>query len=103
MTKLSKDKIQALVNETSDAYSYDRYGEQGWRACVKLLIRRGYTAREIEAILRSKWMRWAGDSSERNHYGHYNSADLATFLDSNKHRGCSQTDVNELVAGTFTE
>lgn len=103
MTK--KEHIQELIEKTSGAYSFDRYGEDGWRACIRLMLRRGYNEREIEAILRSKWMRWAGDGAKKTRYGHHNSADLARFLDTRlygqKDMGPGSDEVNELVAGTF--
>jgi hypothetical protein len=104
MRQPNEAHARALAEKTADAFSYDRYGERGWRACVKLLIRRGYNDREVEAILRSKWMRWAGDGAQTTRYGHHNSVDLARFLDVSMGRHeCTQKDVDELVAGTFTE
>jgi hypothetical protein len=95
--KVSKATIAALVDKTCDAYSFDRFAS--WSACVALLLRRGYSEREAEAILRSKWMRWAGDASDHA-YGHITSADLGRFLDERRNI-CTQDAVNELVVGTF--
>ena len=97
---MTRAQIVELADQTSDAFSFDRYAS--WTGCVQMLARRGYDRREIEAILRSKWMRWAHDNSNKP-YGRSTSVDLARFLDANKHRGCGQGDVNELVAGTFNE
>lgn len=69
--------INRLAAATADAYSFDRY--RNWRACAALLARRGYTYAEAECILRSKWMRWAGDQSAAP-YGRATSADLDRFL-----------------------
>lgn len=88
---------KALAEKTSDAYSYDRYAS--WGACAAILLRRGFSEKEAEAILRSKWTRWAADSSEKP-YGRATSNDLASFLD----RGGfvpGHARVTELVAGTF--
>jgi hypothetical protein len=73
-------EIKAFAEELSDAYSSDRY-RGGFSGCIRMLRKRGYNDREIEAILRSKWTRWAGDSSD-NRYGYCTSGDLARFLDS---------------------
>lgn len=47
--------------QTSDAYSYDRYGNGEWVKCIIFLKEEGYTREEIDWILRHKHMRWAGD------------------------------------------
>jgi hypothetical protein len=73
-----------FAEELSDAYSADRY-KNGFGACIKMLRKRGYDDRQIEAILRSKWTRWAGDGSEHR-YGQCTASDLAKFLDSFKDR-----------------
>jgi hypothetical protein len=91
-------QIDALLDRTRDAYSFDTYGESGWRGAIAMLVRRGYDDRQIEAILRSKWTRWAGDMSNKPH-GRNNGADLARFLDTAK--GTTAKDVDELVIGTF--
>lgn len=59
--KLTKIECEDLALSTNDAYSWDRYGDRYWRKVVDGLNDRGYDAQEIEAILRSKWMRWAID------------------------------------------
>jgi len=48
-----------LAEKTVDAYSADRYAS--WENVAKLLLRHGYSERQAEAIMRSKWARWAGD------------------------------------------
>lgn len=92
-TKLS---VQELNDKLQDAYSTSNYNGN-WSPCIKMLRKRGYDDRQVEAIIRSKWTRWAGDSSDKR-YGHVNSADLARFLDSQKNLAA---EVAELVTGTF--
>jgi len=90
----------AVADATADAFSWDTYGEQAWRACCRMLARRGYNAREIEAIMRSKWTRWAGDHANKS--ARVNSADLARFMDecyADPTRRAAE--VRELVLGTF--
>lgn len=89
MSKLTSTQIDDLVERTKDAYSFDRYSS--WKACVRLLNKRGYSEIEIEAVLRSKWMRWAGDRST-NEYGQVTSGDLARFLDDPQNR-CNVKDI----------
>ena len=71
----------------------------GWSASIRMLRKRGYDDRQIEAIIRSKWTRWAGDCSNKD-YGRVTSADLARFLDDPRNE-CTLEEVNLLVAGTF--
>jgi hypothetical protein len=89
----SQNDVDHLAEITSDAYSFDRYAS--WRACVTLLARRGYSYAECEWILRSKWVRWAGDRSH-NRYGRCTSGDLARFLDTC--RECSTENLHSMMA-----
>lgn len=68
-----------LAERTANAYSADRY--RSWKAVAALLLRRGYTMEEAEAIMRSKWMRWAADSMPHE-YGRVPALAIAKFLDS---------------------
>lgn len=73
-----------LVEMTSHGYSFDAYTKAGWGACIRLLREvYGCSDREIQAVMLSKWTRWAGDMSAKR-YGQYNSADLDAFLKSQK-------------------
>ncbi len=76
----NQKNVAEFADELSDAYSTDRY-KNGWGSCIKMMRKRGLNDQQIEAIIRSKWTRWAGDASD-NAYGQINSADLARFLDS---------------------
>lgn len=79
MTTTQRETLaQEIEERTKDAYSFPRYAN--WLACVRLLLERGYTEKQTEWILRSKWMRWAADGSTAG-YGHVTSSDLACFLD----------------------
>ena len=92
----NKLSVQELNEQLQDAYSTDNYNGN-WSPCIKMLRKRGYDDRQVEAIIRSKWTRWAADGSN-NRYGHVNSADLSRFLDSQKNLA---QEVAELVVGTF--
>lgn len=59
-------RIAALEAKTVDAYSHYAYGKGEWRRAIRLLIDKGHDDRTIEAILRSKWMRWAADARPAN-------------------------------------
>lgn len=88
--------IKELNDQLQDAYSTDNYNGN-WIPCIKMLRKRGYNDRQVEAIIRSKWTRWAADGSTKR-YGRVNSADLARFLDAQK---TLEADVADLVRGTF--
>ncbi len=84
-----------LADKTADAYSRGYY--RSWVACAAMLKKRGYSDAEVEAILRSKWMRWASDSSRRYPAS---SKDVERFLDDPRN-GCTKEKVQGLVEGTF--
>ena len=88
-----RSKAVMLAIKTQDAYSVLAY--RNWAAVCVFLLKRGYTEEETEAILRSKWMRWAGDFAKNNRYGYLTSADVARFLDSGN--GISHEEVRQLV------
>lgn len=90
--------LAVFAEELADAFSTDRY-RGGWGGCISMLRKRGYSDRQIEAIIRSKWPRWAGDMSDRA-YGQLTSTDLAKFLDTMPAQKRSDA-VLDLVAGTF--
>lgn len=91
-----------LADKTRDAYSAARYGRE-WPKVAQLLLERGYTEREAEAIMRSKWMRWAADVSvdELARFGN-TAADVRRYLDNPKSK-CTKAEVAALVAGTTFE
>jgi len=88
--------IKEFNEELQDAYSTDNYNGT-WIPCIKMLRKRGYDDRAVEAIIRSKWTRWAADHSDKS-YGRNNSADLARFLDNTSNLAA---EVADLVQGTF--
>jgi hypothetical protein len=105
MTKTTdlKATARAVAERTADAYSWDNYGEARWYACALMLLKRGYSEQEAEAILRSKWTRWAADAASNRkgwRYGRTTSADLARFLDATP-EPLRSAEVAELVSGTF--
>lgn len=75
------NKAEKLAERTSDAYSADRY--LSWTACAALLLGRGFSEDEAEAILRSKWMRWAADQADGEKA---TVDDLANWLDNPRNR-----------------
>jgi hypothetical protein len=94
MTRITRAAAAALADKTADAYSFDRY--TSWTACAAMLLRRGHSAMEAEAILRSKWTRWAADVADKRH-GRATAADLAAYMDKYE----SPKSLREIVVGTF--
>lgn len=88
---------RALAERTADAYSWGRY--RSWEAVAALLLARGYNAREAEAIMRSKWTRWAGDMSGAR-YGRIPAKAVGVYLDTMAPDRRAK-EVAELVAETF--
>jgi len=90
--------IAQLEEATEMAYSFDRYSRGGWRQCLRLLRSMSLNDKEIQAVMRSKHMRWAGDMDSERRYGHHNSMTLKNYL---QRRPISPAELKELVTGTF--
>lgn len=77
---MTTQDVARLCEATKNAYSFDRYAN--WTDCALALANRGYSYAEAETILRSKWMRWAGDHSDKE-YGKCTAADMLAWIDRN--------------------
>ncbi|MGW8178895.1 MAG: hypothetical protein ACWGQW_09060, partial [bacterium] len=82
-----------------DAYSFDAYGESGWRGAITALVNMGLNDLQIEAFMRSKHTRWAGDSDEKRKYGHYNGNTIREYMKSQAMDW--KKEMKYLVEGTF--
>ena len=71
--------VKVFAKELSDAYSSAAY-KAGWGSCIKMLRKRGYNDAQVEAIIRSKFTRWARDMHSSYHG---NAPMLARWLDRN--------------------
>jgi len=76
--RVIREVAGGLALRTEDAFSVDRYAS--WTSCASMLLARGLTVPQAEVILRSKYMRWAANSSSAP-YGRATSKDLARLLD----------------------
>lgn len=90
--------IKEFNEELGNAYSTSNYNGT-WIPCIKMLRKRGYNDLQVEAIIRSKWTRWAADGSDKR-YGRVNSADLARFLNTMKNL---DVEIAALVRWTFDD
>ena len=89
------EKAKVLAEKTSGAYSSDRF--KNWEAVIQMCLDLGYSEMETEAIVRSKWTRWACDGDTGfNRYGNHTSNALKRFL-----VGTPKKEVNDLVFETF--
>jgi hypothetical protein len=71
------ESVAAFAERLSNAYSTERY-VGGWSGCIAMMRERGYTDLQVEAVIRSKWTRWAADAAGTDAA---TPADLAKFLD----------------------
>ena len=69
-----------LALKTADAYSYEAYKPGAWERAIRVLLNRGWTPRQIEAIMRSKWARWARDS-DGSKWGKSTSGTILKYID----------------------
>lgn len=93
-------KAEYIANQCADAYSADRY--RSWKSVAMALLKLRWKPIEVEAFMRSKHTRWAGDSSD-NDYGKCSGNDVLRYLaDGRNMRGDRQAELNELVSGTWS-
>lgn len=74
MTKTLSIAARHLAKATANAYSAAAFGDE-WAKAADMLLGRGYTEREAEAILRSKHTRWCREDYEGS------AAELARYID----------------------
>lgn len=98
-----RDRAQAL-GEACGGYSKDRY--RSWTSVAYALLEMGLNEQEAEAVMRSKWTRWAADHDEHHRYGYHPGYIIADYLwgDGLNRGGTSVADlaeeIVELVVGT---
>ena len=93
-----KYTVTEFAEKLSDAYSTDNYGG-GWSACIRKLRAAKYDDAMIEAIIRSKFTRWAADHGGKR-YGRASSNDLMKWLTDNGYTPNSD-EIKSLVRETF--
>lgn len=100
----TRETVEQMAERLSDAFSTDRHRGE-WTASIRMLRQRGYSDQQVEAIIRSKWTRWAGDHSNKP-YGRVTASDLAALIDvtvASKGQRWWKREVRSLVAGTFNQ
>lgn len=54
-----REQAKAVAARCESAYSADRY--RSWESVAYALLSHGLDERQTEAVMRSKWTRWAAD------------------------------------------
>lgn len=90
--------ISKTAHAVAKCGGYSEGNYRSWPAVAQTLLNRGYTPLEAEAIMRSKWTRWASDQV----MGIANASHLMEFLDDRRNQ-CDRSAVQELVRQTPTE
>jgi hypothetical protein len=72
-----KERAANIAMRTESAYSFDRYAN--WTAVAKALTDLGLKDVECEAIMFSKWMRWAADS-DISRYGRVPARAIVRYI-----------------------
>jgi hypothetical protein len=104
MRRTQNNIAMALAQKTADAYSFDRY--RSWNEVARALLARGYREREVEAIMRSKWTRWAGDCWKGGTNENVPAKAVIAYIDNliaQKGAERVQREVDQLVAETFSD
>jgi hypothetical protein len=92
-TKVTKQEhAEALARGCEDSYSFDRYAS--WTAVAAALLRMGLTEKQAEAVMRSKWTRWAADA-----HGTYDNVPAKAIVAFTEKQGMDE--VRKLTLGTF--
>jgi len=90
----------AVAEKCVDAYSADRFAS--WPQVALALLRSGFTEIETEAIMRSKWTRWAADA--RNMSTNCPANAIVTFIDreiAQRGRARFDRDLAQIIRETF--
>ena len=90
----ANNQAKALAERCSDAYSADRYNS--WPAVAAVLLKSGLSERQAEAVMRSKWTRWAADGTDAR-YGRVPARAIIAYID----RYETADSIKRLTVGTF--
>jgi hypothetical protein len=98
INKMGIGRVKILMDHTGKnyseggGYSFDNYGEENWRDIIQWLLEKGYSSVEVEAVMRSKLMRWSADHSNKD----YGTNTLEDFQKFNTHWG-KKTQVEDFL------
>ena len=95
------DPAAEIAEASATAYMADDYGPDEFRKVAAFLLAQGHSAREAEAILQSKHMRWADDSEGHGDGRPTNAAAFKRYYRAGHHDWLAEG--RELAAATFGE
>ena len=75
--KTHNTRAREIADRAADSYSRDRYNN--WVAVASGLLKMGLDDLQAEAVMRSKWTRWAADEQGRP-YGHATHSCVTNFV-----------------------
>lgn len=78
-----KPQAAAIALKCEDAYSSYRYAS--WAGVAQKRLARGLDAKQVEAIMRSKWTRWAADASNARS-GKVPAKAIIDFIDDSRNK-----------------
>ena len=91
-----------LVEQTSNAYSFDRYGRKQWFLIARFLISENYAKEAVVRILRSKHMRWAADARNKGTYSEFRRYYLKPYCD-NANSKAGKFHIDQMLEGLNLE
>lgn len=80
-SEMLRQSLARVMPKVEAAYSMDRYNS--WEQVAKTLLKHGLDERQTEAVMCSKWTRWAADASGQR----YGSVSAKVVLDFVKKQG----------------
>lgn len=89
-----REWADVIAMKTLDAASARRYSVPEWRNCAFVCLKHGCSSAEAEAVLRSKWTRWASDHSDKS-FGDAKGSDLERYMKQEAKR--NQKTIKELA------
>ena len=90
--KPKQDEAGKIADLCSEAYSFDSWGREGFRAVAQHLLDQKVSRRHIIGVLFSKHMRWAADNSDEV----WGQRTVKSWLDYNGRFPMSKKEMEEL-------
>lgn len=90
--------VAGLMARTEAAYMRPLWGDAQWEKTIEMLLRMEFNPREVEAIMASKWARWASDAYSTSRG---TPKMMREYLKSVEATGALRREVAELVAEHF--
>lgn len=89
--------METILRNTETSYSYERYGLDSWKKCIKFLKSLNLNDKEVESFLKSKHMRWAADEFINEDFGNMDIACIINYYNKYPKYFRSNYIINELM------